>query len=294
MEVCRTIEDIRRVVGEARRTGRTVGVVPTMGALHAGHAALIDAAVGDGHFTVVTIFVNPTQFGPGEDLDNYPRTPEADEQVCTRHGVSAVFAPSVEQMYPPRAGTAAGKAATTVSVAGLTAGLCGGRREGHFDGVCTVVAKLLNIVAPDVAYFGQKDAQQTAVIRRMIDDLNVPVRLKVCPTVREPDGLAMSSRNRHLTGDQREQAAQLYAGLKLAEQEIRRGQRDPAGVIRMLREHLARKAPLGEVEYLEIVDPEAVEPVSSIDRPIWVALAVRFGAVRLIDNLRVDSPSLGG
>ncbi len=293
MDLCRRIDEIRRSVGRARRAGRTIGVVPTMGALHAGHAALIDAAVGEGHFVVVTIFVNPAQFGPSEDLGSYPRPFEADMAVCREHGVSAVFAPSVEEMYPPQAGAAAGRAATTVSVTALTAGLCGRRRPGHFDGVCTVVTKLLNIVTPEVAYFGQKDAQQAAVIRRLVDDLSIPVRVAVCPTVREPDGLAISSRNRYLTGDQREQSTQLYVALRLAEREVAGGNTDPAAVARAMRSHLTREAPLGEVEYLEIVDQDSLQPVSSIDRPVLVALAVRFGAARLIDNLRVDATGVG-
>jgi len=281
MKVCETISEIRQVVAGPRLSGRTIAIVPTMGNLHAGHASLIDAAVADGHFVVVTIFVNPTQFGPGEDLDAYPRTPEADLQLCDEHSADAVFMPEVDQMYPQ-------PGRTTVHVDGLTDALCGASRPTHFDGVCTVVTKLLHIVSPDAAYFGQKDAQQAAVIRRMIEDLDFPVRLVVCPTVREDDGLALSSRNRYLTPDERRQAAQLHQALQLAKWVIGEGRTDAPTVIDVMRRHLAQQAPMGEIEYIQIVDPDTLADVVTVTPPVLVALAVRFGKARLIDNLRVD------
>ncbi len=264
-----------------------------MGALHAGHASLIDAAVADGHFAVVTIFVNPTQFGPGEDLDAYPRPLDADLALAAEHGAAAVFVPGVEQMYPRGAVGGPATSATTVSVAGLTDGLCGARRPGHFDGVCTVVSKLLNIVAPDVAYFGQKDAQQAAVLRRMVEDLDFPVRLAVCPTVREADGLALSSRNAYLSAREREQAPHLHKAMQLARRRIADGTTDAPVVSAAMRDHLAAYAPAGEIDYLEIVDPATLSPVDQIALPVLIALAVRFGSARLIDNITVDGPARG-
>jgi len=283
MKLARTLRDIRLAVSDARRTGRRVGLVPTMGALHRGHYSLIDAARSECGFVVVSIFVNPTQFGPNEDYEQYPRPLEADLGGCRDHGVDAVFVPDAEAMYPPGF-------ATTVHVSGLTDRLCGARRPGHFDGVCTVVAKLLNIVAPDAAYFGAKDYQQAVVIRRMVADLNMPPEVRVCPTVREPDGLAISSRNAYLSGPQREQAAELFRSLRLAEGLIRQGRREPGEITAAVRARLAEKAPLGDVDYVEIVDAETLADVQRVQGPVVVALAVRFGSARLIDNIRVDPP----
>ena len=284
MELCRTISEVRQVVAAARKAGRTIGVAPTMGALHAGHASLIDAAVRDGHFVVVTIFVNPLQFGPREDLAKYPRSPQADLALCASHGAGAVFHPSVEEVYPR-------PTLITVAVPSLAEGLCGRSRPTHFAGVCVVVSKLFNIVLPEAAYFGQKDAQQAAIIRRMAEDLNFPVRVVVCPIVREGDGLAMSSRNVYLTADQRSQAPTLCASLQMAARRIGQGSAPASEVQAGMRELLARQAPLGEVDYIEIVDPGTLQPVEMIDQPVLIALAVKFGATRLIDNLVVDVPS---
>jgi len=278
MEVHETIDGIRELVRTVRRGGRTIAVVPTMGGLHAGHAALIDAAVADGHFVVVTIFLNPTQFGSDEDLDRYPRTREADLALCRRHGASAVFLPSITEVYP-RQGL------TTVNVTGLTEVLCGRRRPSHFSGVCTVVAKLFNVVAPDVAYFGRKDAQQAVVVRRMIEDLNFPIDLVVCPIVRHADGLAISTRNKYLSPPERAQAPQLYASLNIAAEKITQGATDPAEVILAIQARLAAEAPLGEIDYVEIVDPDTLQAVEEITAPVLVALAVRFDRARLIDNV---------
>jgi len=282
MNVPESIADIRRLVGEARAEGKTVGLVPTMGALHAGHCSLIDAATAACDFVVVSIFVNPTQFAPGEDLDAYPRTPRADLDACEACGVDAVFMPATETMFPP-------DALTKVTVDRLADTLCGPGRPGHFDGVCTVVAKLFNIVQPDRAFFGAKDFQQAVILRRMTRDLNFPIEIIVRPTLREADGLAMSSRNAYLTGEQRKQAAALHQALQLAAREIRRGRPPAAKVIDAMREHLACQAPDGRIDYIQIVDPERLDNVESTDGAVLVALAVRFGKARLIDNTLVDA-----
>ena len=288
MNVVRTVEEMRSAVSDARARGaRRVGLVPTMGALHVGHFSLIDKARAECDFVVVSIFVNPTQFGPNEDYRRYPRPLRQDLDGCEAHGVDAVFVPEVEVMYP--AGFA-----TVVHVAGLTEHLCGASRPGHFDGVCTVVTKLLNIVAPDVAYFGAKDYQQAVVVRRMTDDLNMPVRIEVCPTVREDDGLAVSSRNAYLTAEERAQAVALIESLRLAERRIRAGGRDAQEVLAEVRRHLAERAPLGKPDYVEIVDERTLRPVREIDAPVVVALAVKFPSARLIDNIRVDLPDAPG
>ncbi len=284
MIVARRIGEIRSAVAEARRAGApAVGLVPTMGALHDGHYSLIRAARSECDFVVVSIFVNPTQFAPGEDYLRYPRALPADLAGCEARGVGAVFAPETREMYP-------GVPTTTVRVGALSEVLCGAHRPGHFDGVCTVVCKLLNIVAPDAAYFGAKDHQQAVVVRKMVADLNLPVRIVVCPTVREADGLAISSRNARLSPEERRQAGALHASLRQAERMIRCGQRDPATVKAAMRERLRRQAPDGEVEYVEIVDPDGLRGVEEIASSVVVAVAVRFASARLIDNIRVDLP----
>jgi len=251
-----------------------------MGYLHAGHLSLIEAARRDATFVVVSIYVNPTQFGPQEDYARYPRDEAGDLQKCAAAGVDLVFLPSDEEMYAP-------DAATSVHVSGLTDTLCGPCRPGHFDGVATVVAKLFNIVQPDVAYFGRKDAQQLAVIQRMTRDLNLPVQIVGCPTVREPDGLAMSSRNAMLSADQRRRALVLYQALCQAQRSIQAGQRQVQAVLEEMY-HIVSQAQPTRVDYISIVDPQTMQPVEHIDRPVLVALAVRIGNTRLIDNLLVD------
>ena len=284
MNVAKTVEEIRRFVADARAGGAgSVGLVPTMGALHEGHYSLIDAARRECDFVVVSIFVNPTQFGPNEDYRRYPKPLEDDLAGCEAHDVDAVFIPADGEMYPDGF-------ATTVSVAGLTERMEGRARQGHFDGVCTVVAKLFNIVAPDVAYFGAKDYQQAAVIKRMVADLDMPLRIELCPIVREADGLAMSSRNAYLDKEERVQAAALFESLRLAERLIREGSRLAGDVSAAVRRHLAEKAPLGEIDYVEIVNPDGLEVVDIIESDVVVALAVRFPSARLIDNIHVDVP----
>ncbi|MCK4624237.1 MAG: pantoate--beta-alanine ligase [Phycisphaerae bacterium] len=282
MKVAKTIDEIRRLVADARVGGAgLVGLVPTMGALHEGHFSLIDAAAGECDFVVVSIFVNPTQFAPNEDFSSYPRPVENDLSGCESHGVDAVFAPSAGEMYPD--GFAA-----TISVSGLTESMEGRHRPGHFDGVCTVVAKLFNIVGPDVAYFGAKDYQQSAVIRKMVADLDMPLRIAVCLTIREADGLAMSSRNAYLDDAERTQAPALYESLCLAERLIREGERTAARVIESVQSLLGEKAPLGEVDYVAIVDPDSLAAVEEIEGDVVIALAVKFPSARLIDNMFVE------
>lgn len=284
MKVLREIDDVRGLVTDAKAARRTVGLVPTMGALHAGHFSLIDAARKDCDVVVVSIFVNPTQFGPTEDLAAYPRTPEADHAGCDARGVDVIFEPDVETIY-------GGDSLTEIRVRELSETLCGRSRPVHFAGVCTMVAKLFNIVPADRAYFGAKDYQQAAIIKRMAGDLNAPVEIVVCPTVRESDGLALSTRNNYLSADERGQAAELYGALSMAAEMIRSSRPPAADVIAAIGRHLAERAPLGEIDYVQIVDPDDLTDVENTDGPAVIALAVRFGGARLIDNMRVDAPA---
>jgi len=273
--------ELRAALRDARRAGRTIGLVPTMGYLHEGHLSLIRAARAECDLVVMSLFVNPTQFGPGEDLDRYPRDEERDLRLAAEAGADLVFAPRVSEVY-------AADAATAVEVAGPLTDVLDGdpERRGpeHFRGVTTVVAKLFNVVGPDVAYFGQKDAQQAVVIRRMARDLDFPVRIEVLPTVREPDGLAMSSRNAYLEPADRERATALSRALAAAE----RGARSDslAAGLEAARAELAAAAI--EPEYLEARDAETLEPVDRLgERPVLVAVAARVGAARLIDNVLI-------
>ncbi len=285
----RTKAELRAVLAEARRAGQTIGLVPTMGYLHEGHLSLIRAARAECDLVVMSLFVNPTQFGPGEDLDRYPRDEERDLRLAAEAGADLVFAPAVEEVYPD----GLDRFATYVEVTGsLTEVLDGDRsRRGseHFRGVTTVVAKLFNLVGPDVAYFGQKDAQQAVAIRRMVRDLDFPVRIEVMPIVREPDGLAMSSRNAYLEPADRERATALSRALEAAE----RGAR--TGSLRTGLEAAQRElADAGiEPEYLEARDAETLEPVERLgNRPILVAVAAQVGAARLIDNVLIQPHEL--
>lgn len=283
MEVHGTITEARAACRRARAAGRVVGIVPTMGALHGGHEALIRRAVEECGHVVVSIFVNPLQFGPREDFSAYPRTREADLAVCEAHGVHQVFAPSEREMYP------LGLPLTTVSVRGLTSSLCGPHRPGHFDGVTTVVAKLFMVCEPDRAYFGEKDYQQYVVIRRMVKDLDMPVEVIPCATVRDADGLALSSRNVKLGPDERSQALCLSRGLLAAEQAFLAGQRDGRRLVAIVRSALAG-APMAQVDYIEIVDAEDLLPVETVARDAVIAVAARFPSARLIDNVVLRVP----
>ena len=278
MRTVRTVAELRTGLREPRRAGRTIGLVPTMGALHEGHLSLVRAARAASDIVVVSLFVNPTQFNETADLDGYPSDEARDAELAAQAGADLLFAPPVEEVYPEGF-------ATTVHVAGLTEALEGEHRgTAHFDGVATVVAKLLNMVAPDAAYFGQKDAQQAAVIRRLVRDLDLPVAVRTCPTVREPDGLALSSRNVHLRGADRERALALKRGLDAAAAAHAAGEHDADAIARAGR---AAMATLGvEPEYLALVRPDDLRPVERVDgtERVLVAVAARVGPTRLIDN----------
>lgn len=273
MRAVHSVKEIREALKPIRNADQVIGLVPTMGALHVGHEKLIQTARKECGVVVVSIFVNPLQFGPKEDYSRYPRPLEADLEVCGRNGVDLVFAPSVDEMYP------LAQLAFT-EVARVSEGLCGAFRPGHFRGVATVVLKLFNIVQPDRAYFGEKDMQQLAVIRRMVSDLNVPVEVVPVPTVREADGLAVSSRNQYLDVEQRRIAPVLFRALQEAERLIRSGEKDVAKI----RESALRLLTDVRVEYLEIVDPEDMQPVGIVTGPVRIAAAIWLGTTRLIDN----------
>lgn len=282
-QVVTTTAALRACVAAARRQGRSIGLVPTMGALHAGHLSLVDASVGECSFTVVTIFVNPMQFGPQEDFHRYPRDLGADLAALAGHGADLVFAPQVEEIYPPGH-------ATRVEMRGVAEPLEGRCRPGHFSGVATVVLKLFNIATPDVAYFGQKDYQQSLVVRRLAADLDLPIAIRVCPIVREPDGLALSSRNRYLSTAEREQALTLSQSLRLAADLVAAGQRDAAHVLARMRELFA-VAPQVRLDYLVLVDPETLAEVRAITGPTLAAVAAQVGSTRLIDNALLSPPT---
>ncbi len=271
-----TVAELRAVLDRVRSGGQRIGLVPTMGALHEGHLSLVQAAKAEGLFTVVSIYVNPTQFGPQEDLERYPRTLPADMEALARCGTELVFAPTNVEMYPAGFDT-------WVEVGAISRPLEGQCRPGHFRGVATVVLKLLNQVQPDVACFGQKDYQQAQLIRRMVADLNVRVEIRVCPTVREPDGLAMSSRNRYLSPEERSRALVLWRSLNLAADAVARGQCDAAAIVAEM-QALIRAVPDTAIDYVALVDPETLEPVDHIAGTTLAVLAVRVGATRLIDN----------
>ncbi|HZY85377.1 MAG TPA: pantoate--beta-alanine ligase [Gemmataceae bacterium] len=278
--VAATEEELRPAVRAARRQGRSVGLVPTMGALHAGHASLVRAARAADGFVVVSIFVNPTQFGPHEDLARYPRPFGQDLALCGELGVDLVFAPAPETMYPPGF-------RTWVEVTGLQDVLEGAARPGHFRGVATVVLKLFNLVQPDRAYFGQKDAQQARVIAQLVRDLNVPVEVRVLPTVREPDGLALSSRNKYLDPDQRRHAVVLSRALAEARERVAAGERDGDALRAGLTDYIAA-TPGAALDYAAVVDADTLTPVARLSGPTLLALAVRFGTTRLIDNILIS------
>lgn len=275
--VAHTVAEVRAAVAAARAAGKTIALVPTMGALHAGHGHLVTVAKGLAPFVVVSVFVNPTQFGPNEDFAKYPRTLDADRELVAAAGGDLVFAPSSEEMYPP--GTVA-----FVEVPKLDAVLCGPRRPGHFRGVCTVVLKLFNIVTPDVAVFGQKDAQQAIILKKMVADLNVPVRMHIEPTVREPDGLAMSSRNRYLSAEERALAPRIHEALRMVRDRAAAGETDVARLESALLAAV-QAIPGVRVDYANILDAENLSPMGRLDRPALAAVAVFIGTTRLIDNV---------
>jgi pantoate--beta-alanine ligase len=277
MKTCTTIEQMRRALWTAHARGRRLGLVPTMGALHEGHLSLVRAARAQCESVAVSIFVNPTQFGPNEDFAKYPRSFERDCELLKKEGVDLVFAPSVGEMYPPGV-------VSYVTVDGMNDKLCGRSRPGHFRGVTTVVAKLFHIIEPDIAFFGQKDAAQVAIIRRMVRDLNFPVEIAVCPIVREPDGLAMSSRNAYLDGQQRKSALVLHRSLTRVKELFDHSEHDSAKLIAAAKSEFSAE-PSVRLDYFEIVDPETLDPLPQITQRALAAVAAFVGNTRLIDNV---------
>ena len=285
MDVIHTIEWMKQVSRQAREDGRVIGFVPTMGALHAGHLSLVERARRESSPVVASIFVNPKQFGPREDYTQYPRTLDADRRMIEAAGVDVLFAPSAEQMYPPGF-------RTEVGVEGLGERLEGRVRPGHFRGVTTVVLKLFEIVTPQLAYFGRKDAQQARIIRQMAHDLALDCEIVVCPIVREPDGLAMSSRNVYLSADERRAATVLFRALDHARQSIAQGERDAGRLLATLRGTLAEE-PLAAPDYVELVSADSFEPVARLQGACFALLAVRLGKTRLIDNMLIETSDSG-
>jgi len=278
--VVTTEADLRTAVADARRQGKKIGLVPTMGALHTGHLSLVEASRRECDSTVVTIFVNSAQFGPGEDYDRYPRTLEADLRALESAQADLVFLPRHEEIYPSGFGS-------FVEVGGVSEPFEGRHRPGHFRGVATVVLKLFNLAGADVAYFGQKDYQQTLVVRRMVADFNVPITIRVCPTIREPDGLALSSRNAYLSPDERRRALVLSQSLNLAAELVAGGTRDAATILARMRQHIAMAGDV-RIDYAAIADRETLAELTNVDRPAVALVAARVGATRLIDNRLID------
>lgn len=279
MRIVKTIAEVRKIVKEWKKEGLTVGLVPTMGYLHEGHKSLIDRAAAENDRVVVSDFVNPTQFGPNEDFESYPRDINADAKLCEAAGADIIFNPEADEMYD--------NALTFVDMNKITKVLCGKSRPIHFSGVCTVVSKLFNIVTPDRAYFGEKDAQQLCVIRKMAKDLNFDIEIIGCPIIRENDGLAKSSRNTYLNGEERKAALCLSHSLELGKKLIEGGETDAAAVVNAVRAEI-EKEPLSDIDYVEIVDLNNLEALEKIRRPLLCAIAVRIGKTRLIDNFIME------
>ncbi len=275
MQIVKTVDEVRNIVKAWKKEGKTVGLVPTMGYLHEGHKSLIERAVKENDKVVVSDFVNPTQFGPNEDFESYPRDINADAKLCEEAGASIIFNPEADEMYD--------NALTFIDMNKITKVLCGKSRPIHFSGVCTVVGKLFNIVAPDRAYFGEKDAQQLCVIKKMVKDLNFDIEIIGCPIIREIDGLAKSSRNTYLNEEERKEALCLSRALNYAKEMIKNGEKD-ADVIKEKMIEIIDKEPLSKVDYVEIVDLNTLEAVDTIDGEILCAVAVFIGKTRLIDN----------
>jgi len=280
MRVIENIKDLKAIVRSQKQSGKTIGFVPTMGYLHEGHISLAKKSVSENDFTIMSIFVNPTQFGPKEDFSEYPRNMEKDTVMAENAGVDVVFSPTEKEMYPYGYNT-------YVNVEQITDTLCGESRPGHFKGVATVVTKLFNIVEPDKAYFGQKDAQQAVVIKRMVRDLNMSVEIITCPIIREQDGLAMSSRNTYLNEEERKAALILSKSLLDAERLVKSGEKNSSKIIKHIKDMISAEK-LANVEYIKIVDQEDLRDVNEIDKKALIALAVRFGSTRLIDNIEVE------
>lgn len=276
MKLVKTIKEVRDIIKQWKADGQTIGLVPTMGYLHEGHTSLIDESVKNNNKTVVSVFVNPIQFAPTEDLESYPRDIDHDSALCRDHGADLIFNPDPSEMYKDGF-------STYVDMSVLTEELCGLSRPIHFRGVCTVVTKLFNIVTPDNAYFGEKDAQQLAVIKHMVRDLNMDIKVVGCPIVRETDGLAKSSRNTYLSSEERQAALILSKTLKLGKELISNGERNTGAIINAMTTNIETE-PLAKIDYVKIVDSETMQPINKIDRPVLCAMAVYIGKTRLIDN----------
>ena len=275
--ISQTIDDVRTKLSIAKSEGLRIGVVPTMGFLHEGHLSLVDQCRDHTDFIVVTIFVNPTQFGPNEDLDSYPTDFERDKELLVERGADLIFAPSASEIYP-------GDSSIKFEINGLAQHLCGASRPGHFEGVIQVVAKLFNIIQPDVAVFGQKDLQQLVIIKRMTDELNFPVDIKAGATIRESDGLAMSSRNSYLSDAEQSESLVLYKALQEAKTLIESGERSSAEILKSMQD-LISSSSTGKIDYIEIVNLKTLQPVEVVEGKIGIALAVFVGKARLIDNI---------
>lgn len=282
MKIVTELSILNETIAALKKSKSTIGFVPTMGYFHEGHLSLMRQAKIENDFVVVSIFVNPTQFGPNEDFESYPRDLNRDLELCKAQGVDVVFAPTVEEMYPEGYGT-------YIDCEGsITKGLCGEKRPGHFKGVTTIVGKLFNLVLPDKAYFGQKDAQQVAVIEKMVRDLNFPITIVPCAIVREPDGLAMSSRNVYLNEEERAQALVLHQSLVLAKKRIDLGEKSAKIIEAMIYEHI-KSAKNAAVDYIAVVNAVTLEKVEHLEGDVLIALAVKFGKTRLIDNVRIKA-----
>lgn len=280
MKIIRKIEELKDILREEQKKGKEIGLVPTMGYLHEGHQSLIRKAADENDLVVVSIFVNPTQFGPNEDLEKYPRDLNRDIQLTEEAGGDIIFAPEAAEMYPK-------EYLTYVEVENITEALCGASRPGHFRGVTTVVSKLFHIVRPDRAYFGQKDAQQAIVIQRMVTDLNMDVMIEVCPIIREVDGLAMSSRNIYLSIEERKQAVVLFQALSRGTELIKQGEKNALKVKNEIEKMILEK-PLAKIDYVSVVDFKTLKDVDKIEGKVLIAVAVKFGQTRLIDNMVVE------
>lgn len=280
MKLIKTIEETRKEISQYRQKGASIALVPTMGALHEGHESLMERSLSENDITVVSIFVNPTQFGPNEDFDSYPRNLDQDLAICKKMGVDIVFAPDVEEMYPKDYDT-------FIEVGSVATVLEGASRPGHFRGVATVVSKLFNIITPERAYFGQKDAQQVSVIRKMVYDLNIPVSVVPCPIIREQDGLAKSSRNQYLSETERKQSIILSQTLQLGEELLRSGETDSRLILDKMKQNLETEQ-AARLEYIKIRDAKQLKEVAQIDQPIFILIAAYIGSTRLIDNVFFD------
>ena len=281
MKTITKIDEMRSVVKALKSQGKTIGFVPTMGCLHEGHLSLVRESIKKAGSTVVSVFINPTQFGPAEDFKDYPRDMKRDSEVLEEEGVNYLFAPEAEEMYPEGY-------KTYVEVCDFQDRLCGRSRPGHFRGVCTVVLKLFNIVNPDFSFFGQKDAQQAIILKKMVQDLDLEVKIEVLPTIREGDGLALSSRNTYLNTEERRAALVLSKSLGKAQKMIEKGERDVESIIKRMKEIIKRE-PLARIDYIEIVDMDNLNPLISIGKKALVVLAVFIGKARLIDNIIVHT-----